>query len=449
MTKAFADAGKKTTGDPALDAALKHAEEEGIVAPQEVHQLMAQAGGRAVLTSGDGTVLGNARATASNSLSRLRMALGKVFGAAEQMNRRVTFIAAYRTAVAEGIADPAKFAEKAIAETQFIYNKGNKANWARGAIGGTLFAFKSYSVSYIELLHRMATQGGPEGKKAVVLALGMLFLFGGAGGLPFADDLDDVVDGVMQRLGYNFSSKLAKRQFFEKYLGKQLGGFAESGISGLPGSPIDVSGRLGMGNLIPGTGLLVDKQDHTKDVSEIAGAAGDFATRLASGANKLVQGDVRGAAQQVAPRFAANAMKGYEMYTTGQYKDANGKKVIDTDGYDALAKTIGFQPNDVADVQQSASIQQGLIAEAKLVSTRFSDQWAKAIVDGDQGALADVRERIRQWNIDNPDSQVVINRSAIAARVKAMREDKNTRLEHSAPKSMRANVRQALSEANQ
>ena len=97
----------------------------------------------------------------------------------------MTFIAAYRTAAEQGIAEPAKFAEQAIADTQFVYNKGNKPQWARGAVGGLVFTFKQYSISYTELLHRMATQGGPEGKKAALFALAMLFLMGGAGGLPF------------------------------------------------------------------------------------------------------------------------------------------------------------------------------------------------------------------------------------------------------------------------
>jgi hypothetical protein len=444
MKQAVLDVRKKTTGDKALDAALKKAEEEGIVAPQEVHQLMSQARGRGVLRSGDGTSAGNARARVSNAVSHVSLAWGKVFGAAEQFNRRVTFIAAYRTAVEQGIADPAKFAEKAIAETQFVYNMANKPNWARGAIGSTLFTFKQYSISYLELLHRMATQGGPEGKKATLLALGMLFLFGGAGGLPFEQDAEDVVDGVMQRLGYNFSSKLAKKQFFQRVLGKQLGGFAESGLSALPGVPIDVSGRLGMGNLIPGTGLLVDKDDHTRDVTEFAGAAGDFATRVFKGANQALQGDVVGGMQQISPRASANAAKALEMFTTGQYKDDRGRKVIDVDGFDASMKALGFQPAGVAQVQEATGLQQQLIAGVKQAERRFAERWAQAVADGDQKELASVREDIRDWNAKNPDTPVRINRSQIAKRVQAMREDKATRIEKTAPKAIRATVRQVL-----
>jgi hypothetical protein len=53
-----------------------------------------------------------------------------------------------------------------VLETQFVYSKANKPQWARGAVGGTLFTFKTYSVSYLELMQRMWNQGGPEGKRA-------------------------------------------------------------------------------------------------------------------------------------------------------------------------------------------------------------------------------------------------------------------------------------------
>jgi hypothetical protein len=447
MARAIADVRKRATGDDALDAALKKAEEEGIVAPQEVHQLMAQARGRGVLKSGDGTPMGNAAAKASNFLSRLTLAWGKFFSSAEQFNRRVTFIVAYRTAQEQGIADPAAFAEKTINETQFVYNKGNRPEWARGAIGSTVFVFKQYSISYVELLHRLATQGGPGGKKAALLMLGMLFLMGGAGGLPFAEDLDDLIDGAMQRLGYNFSTKLAKKQFFENLLGKELGRFAEHGLSGLPGVPIDVSGRLGLGNLIPGTGLLVQKQDHTRDVTEIAGVGGDFASRVFKGAEKTLQGDLFGGAKDLAPRAAYNAAKAAEMYSTGIYKDDKGKKVIDVDAWEALAKGIGFQPTTVAVEQERTGLQHKLIGQAKLAESQFADRWAKAVADGNQQDLADVREAIRQYNVKNPATPVRINRSQIARRVKDLRMPKAERVLKAAPREIRETVRRELAPA--
>jgi hypothetical protein len=446
MRGALADVLKKSTGDARLDAALKKAEEEGVVAPQEVHQLMAQAQGRSSLRAGDGTLAGKIGASASNFISKASLAWGKPFAAAEQFNRRVTFIAAYRTAVAEGVASPARFAEEAIRETQFVYNKGNKPQWARGAIGGTLFTFKQYSISYMELLHRMATTGGAEGKKAALFSLAMLFLMGGAGGLPFMGDAEDALDGIMQRLGYSFSSKQARRQFFIDVLGADAAKFVERGISGLPGVPIDVAGRLGMGNLIPGTGLLTKKQDYGRDVAEILGPAGDFAQRAFQGAGEALSGKPIDALTTASPTAARNVAKAFDMYQTGMYRDQKGRKVIDADGYDALVKAIGFQPSGVAQVQDASAAQQNLIGQNKLMRTELADSMANAVFERDLEKQQDVRNRMLAWNRANPQSPVTIDMAGVRRRVVAMRQSKSERVEKTAPKAIRGEVRAALQE---
>jgi hypothetical protein len=447
MVHAFSDALKSTTGDAKLDAAFKHAEDEGIVSPQEVHQLMAQAGGKGSLKSGDGTAAGNAAAFASNSLSKASLAWGKVFGLAEQFNRKVTFIAAYRTAAANGIENPADFAAKAIAETQFVYNKGNKPRWARGAVGSVAFTFKQYSVSYVELLSRMANND-PEGRKAALLALGVLFMMSGADGLPFAQDIEDVIDGLMQRLGYNFSTKQAKQEFFASVFGQDGGRFVEKGISGLPGVPIDLSGRMGMGNLIPATGLLLKKQDHSRDIAELAGPSADLIKRAGSAAGQLLNGEVSRAVVTMSPVAARNLAKAYDMATTGMYRDDKGSKVLDATGYEALAKAIGFQPNDVARIQDATGQAQQMIALNKIRTDEISSAWAKGLFEQDQDQIQRAREMRDQWNKDNPESPIRIKMQNIIKRVKSMREDKATRIEKTAPKAIRRAVRDELAGAS-
>ncbi|WP_204371857.1 PLxRFG domain-containing protein, partial [Pseudomonas aeruginosa] len=331
--------------EPDLARALKRAEDDGVVSPQEVHQLMAQARGSGSLRAGDGTRLGDARALASNSVARLSMAWGKLFGAAEQINRRMTYIASYRIAKAQNMANPDEFARRAVRETQFVYSKASKMRWGRGAVGGTLMTFKTYSVAYLELMHRLWNQGEPgsqerkDGRKAAALMIGMLLLVGGAGGLPFAEDAEDLIDGAAQLMGYNFSTAKAKQEFLESLFGRVLADFIDRGVSGLPGAPLDVSGRLGMGNLIPGTGLLTEKTSHTRDVLEIAGPMGDFASRIASGTRKVLGGDIGSGILEMSPGAVRNAAKGVDMLATGMYRDAKGYKVLDTNVLEAAMKS--------------------------------------------------------------------------------------------------------------
>lgn len=455
MVAAARTASKDQTGDAALDQALQRAEELGIVAPQEVHQLQAQAMGRATLRSGDGTTAGDLAAKGLNSLSILGFAWGKLFGMAEQVNRRVTFIAAYRTAVDEGIADPEEFAKRAVVETQFTYNKGSKPRWARGAVGSVLFTFKQYSISYMELMNRTwnaGEAGSPEraaGRKAVLLMLGVLLLAGGADGLPFMQDAEDVIDGVLQRLGYNFSTKQARREFLVRTLGEDGAYFVSKGVSGMPGVPIDLSGRMGMGNLVPGTGLFVKKPDNTRDLAEIAGPIGDFAKRAFNSAGQLVDGDVAKAAETISPVAVRNVTKAYDMANTGMYRDDRGRKVLDVDGFEAMAKALGFQPADVAKVQEATFTVQRMVSQSKMRESEIAEKWAIGIFEGDQAKVAEARAEMARWNENNPAGRIRIDMPQVLKRVRAMRQSKAERIAKTAPREMRAQVRAELADLDQ
>lgn len=447
MSAAIKDVMTKAKLDDRLAKALHRAEEEGIVSPQEIHQLQAQAAGRAALVGGDGTRAGDLLAAGNNALSRVSLAWGKLFGVAEQFNRRTTFIAAYRTAVDQGMTDPAEFAKRAVQETQFVYNKGNKPRWARGAIGATLFTFKQYSVSYVELMHRMWSTGGADGKKAALLGLVVLFLMSGADGLPFAEDVQDLIDGALQRMGYNASVRKAKEQFFIDLLGEGGAQFMERGLSGLPGSPVDVSGRMGLGNLIPGTGALYRKDNYSRDALEVLGPAGDLLGRAAQAGEKALKGEVlgaRGALMTISPLASQNLGKAYEMYSTGMYLDRGGKKVLDTDGMDAFWKSIGIQPAGVSRIQKAGFEVQKGVAFNRLSESEIADKWARGVFLGDAELVSQARADLAEWNEKNPDMPIRIKPNQIAQRVKQMRMSKDERIAKSAPSEIRARVREEL-----
>lgn len=441
-------ANKNFTYEPDLATAIKHAEDDGVVSPQEVHQLMAQARGNGSLRAGDGTRAGNAAAFAQNSLARISVAWGKLFGAAEQLNRRITFIAAFRVAKDKGIENPDEFARKAVKETQFVYSKASKMQWGRGAVGGTLMTFKTYSVAYLELMSRLWSQGEKgsqerkDGRKAAMLMVATLMLLGGAGGLPFADDAADAIDGAAQLMGYSFSTEEAKREFLENVFGAPLAHFIDHGISGLPGAPLDISGRLGMGNLIPGTGLLKESTDHTRDVMEIAGPAGDFAGRILSGARSILSGDIGTGLLQAAPTAVRNAAKGVDMAATGMYRDAKGYKVLDASPLDAALKMIGFQPEGVARIQEANALNQTSKAFYNMRAQGIRSMWAAGVFEKDSAKVQEARQAIADWNEKNPDQPMHIRVPDVMRRAREMGKSKDQRIADTAPKAMRAKMKE-------
>lgn len=447
MTRALADMtrpGHRYEADLARDMAK--AEEDGVVSPQEIHQLMAQARGAGALRSGDGTRRGDALAAAANAWERLKVAWGQPFALAEQFNRRSTYIAAWRLARQQGMADADAFARRAVLETQFLYTKANKPRWGRGAVGGALFTFKTYSVSYLELMHRMWTQGGTPGKQGVAWMLAMLLLMGGAGGLPFMEDAEDLIDGLAQLAGYNTSVKQWRRQALQDIVGDGLAEFIESGVSGLPGAPIDISGRLGMGNLLPGTGLLLTKQNRERDLLDVAGPAGDLLARGFAAGRKLLTGDAGGAAMELAPTAVRNLAKGADMLATGSYRDAKGYKVLDTTALEALAKAAGFQPRSVAQVQEGNSFLMRSKSFYQHTSAEIKAQWARALFEKDEAALQRVRQRVADWNRRNPEQPITVRMPDIWRRVREMGKERSQRIADSAPRALRQQMRQTLAQ---
>ena len=420
--------------DAQTAAALKKGEEQGVVAPHEVHMLHAE----------------SMRNLGANlHVRRLLTFWGSLFAAAEAFNRRITFIAAYRIAQARNEADPYAFAVKAVEETQGVYNRGNKPNWARGAIGSTLFTFKQFSVGYLEFLARL-----PARQKAAALAI--LFLVAGMEGLPFAEDLEDIIDTIAQALGYSFNTKKAMRRFLSEHLGQHGAQFVLHGASHLPGVPIDVQGRLGLGNLIPGSSVAKFSADSSKEALEALGVIGSAAKSVGTGVAALAHGDF-GEATKALPILGSTAVQNIrqavDMWQTGMYRTGKGGKRIDVDKTDAVMKGIGFMPQAAAQEGKLYGERMQDVNLQKKVESDIAGRWAKArfdyIIAKDDRQRAEAEKDIEKarkdlatWNEKNPGLRVVITPHQIQGRVRDLRTERLDLQQRRAPREIRGSLRE-------
>lgn len=413
-------------GQPAeadLRDAMNRAAHEGIIAPHEVAGLYAES----IRNLGSNLVV-----------RRVLRAWGSLFSLAEAFNRRITFAAAYRLARDAGESDPYRFAVNAIAETQGVYNRGNRPDWARGAVGATIFTFKQYSIAYVEFVRRL-----PPKQRA--LALAVLVLAAGLQGLPGADDLEDVLDTIAESLGYSWNSKKAMREWAIRTLGNSAGGLLVGGFSGLPGVPIDVQARLGLGNLIPGTGLLKrSNPDKGREVLEVFGPAGSQAKSLVDAVGAAQEGNAGQVARSMLPLAIQNAMKAVDMVSTGYYSDTRGRRVIDVDAYEAAIKGIGVQPRRVGDVQRRRQDLQQDISLQRSIEEEVSDLWARGIIERDPSKIDRARAKLVDWNLTNPGSRVTISPLQIQRRVQQAAMTADQRFIKTAPPELRARVAEEL-----
>lgn len=421
-TAKMAATGNIPVGD--LKAAFDRAEAEGVTDAHEYHQLMQEA-------EGGGSVPTRA----------VMKAWGSLFGAAEKFNRRITFLAAFETAKGmtqtairqSGATDAYDFAKRAVAETQGVYAKHNRPNWARGTVGALLFTFKQFSIAYIEFFNRLPM-------KQKLLAVAMLILAAGIEGLPFADDLEDLIDTIGQKMGFGTNSKKTLHKAAVATLGEAGAQFALYGVSGLSGIPMDVAGRLGMGNLLPGTKLLNPSvKDKGREVLEVAGAAGGLAKKALDAADQ-------GKAAEAMPKAFSDAAKAIEMFRTGEYRDTRGRKVQDVNTVDGLMKLIGFQPQGVAAETRGITRQMRDVDIVKRVEADIADQWAEGIRNKSVEETNAARTRLRQWNEDNPDMPIKISMTQVIRRVKQANLTRDQRFAKTAPPEMR---RRILQEAQQ
>lgn len=424
--------GLDAVSDKDLKDALRKASDEGVVDPQEIHLLMAEAGGNgaSVGLSGLAGAINKEWATPAARVTRsLTQAWGMLFGAAEKYNRHVAFIAAWDVAP-EGV-DRYEFAKNAVTETQFDYTKASRPNWARGAVGATLFTFKTFSINYVEFMSRL-----PPRERAI--ALGVLFLLAGMSGMPGADDLDDVVDTVAQKMGYNWNNTAARHAWLVRTLGTGGADFVERGVSSA--LPLDVSARLGMGNLVPGTGALQKSNvSPVRDVQEFFGPAGSVVAGFRDVFDNAGSGKgVVDTALPLMPKMFKDLHQAVDMVQTGQYRDMKGRKVVDVDGVDAVLKGIGFQPNSVASPRRVERMLAQSAGMQRVIRQDISELWARGVAEQDAEKVASARTILREWNEKNPESKITMNPTSIAQRVRAMRLTSADRLVKATPKDMRS-----------
>ncbi len=444
--------GKKQITDEALRDALKQASQEGIVDAQEIFHLYS-VGAQGVATGLTNALArlpgvgGKIKAGSESARARINAFLtlwGSMFSVAEGFNRRLTFLAAWEVAKAKGETNPYAFAVKAVNETQGVYNKVNRPNWARGPVGRTVLTFKQFSITYVELLSRMWKRGGPEGKRAALMMLAMLMLAAGEEGLPFAQDLDDLIDTVGQMFGFDTNMRRNKRRLAHEILGKTGGDLFLYGISSQ--WPLDFAGRLGLGNMIPGTGILKpsDKELLGRNVAEVLGPAAGMAGQIADAYDAFTEGNQKKALQNLAPKAIKDVMAGLEMSDKGYATDAKGRKTTDVTAGEAAIKAVGFNPTTVAQLTRKTMPIQQDVALQRRTETAILDQWVRGISDNDQEMVAKAQARLEEWNQANPDTPIQITGAQIKSRIRNQGTDKETRILKSTPKEMRGRVAEGL-----
>lgn len=379
-----------------LLTAVQRASEEGIISDSQIHEMFGFSRGGLLAHSGA------VRKSISAWMAPFRLT--------EQANRFSTFMAAFEVGQ-KGISDGSggmkkltgaalyDFARDAVDQTQAIYGPINRQPWARTPIGHALFTFRAFPLMMGELFLRL-----PAPQRT--LALGSLVLAAGINGIPFVDDLRDIIDTIAQRV---FGSPLNTRRLMtnmaaqasEAAFGTDLSQLIMNGsLDAMTGASI--SGRIGFGNLIPGTRIGAAGEDFfERTLADIAGPVGAEVQAYV----KAFQGQPSAAL----PSAVRNVGRAVEAARYGKITDYKGQTLIDdvTAG-ETFMQGLGFTSGRLSqayETQRGALQEQAYVDEIK---QGFLNDIRIAVAHSDAEGLADVREEADAWNEMHPQYPIIL-----------------------------------------
>lgn len=365
---------------PREKKALQEAHDRGETTAQYIEDVMdkANAGGKDAI------------------MKRVGVALSLPFRKAEIFNRKSAFLFAFRVYEQQGKPrrESMELARDFVNDTQYMFGKANLPEWARSGSGvgkvlRTSYTFRSYSHNYLNAMAHFLSkdpESGNDAREFMVLArsLAYLALLGGAGaGLPFLDDLLDILERLT-----GIQWRAQARHYLANTFGPVAEKFWMAGLPGMFGS--DISGSLKIG--LPG----ISSPEET-----LYGVYGGMINKGSQAIQMATSQQYLRAGETLLPSFASNPLRAAREATQGA-RTTRGSVKFDEAGkplkltrLEAAGRAVGFRP-----VRDTLSTQER--REFDNLQTYYSTQREKirgAYRGSEVSERAEIRREAQKYNV--------------------------------------------------
>jgi len=385
-----------------------------------------------------------------------------MFSYTEQFNRRVTALAAYRLEKdrlrSQGVTDEQQLIESATEAARAAVNRSqgkyamfNRPEMARGNVLQYIFMYKQFVITTVQLMRALPPKGQ-------MLMLGLLLLTSGLKGLPFAEDILDIVDTIAQKLGLKTAS-------VEKELAEWIDSVAPGMTPYLMRGVLDrVSGatmstRLGMGDLVPLTGAFKAGADPAREVADFAGPvfggisglvgmAGNFAKYGAETIGLRDDVTTISGIMRDSPIAAMRAIADGAAYLDdGMITNNRGQVVTREAPYHVVvARMLGFYPAIATEQNDIVRLSKSVASYAKAIKADYVSAYVKAKLDNDTARMQQLVADVRAWNADAEGTGLEITNFVRSAQRAALEASRPTVMRYlkSAPKEIRPETLELL-----
>lgn len=347
------------------------------------------------------------------------------FNLTEQAARRAAFLASYRMfrdrALGAGLdakqaSDRAREeAIKAIDLTLGEYSVLNRPPAWRDGIQSFLYMYKVYPTTVIQMLSRLS-------RPAQLSTLAAMWLLAGATGLPFAEDLEDLIDTISQKLGFQMGSS---RAAIIRHIEDTFPGMSPYFLRGVVNQiiPPDVASRVSAGNFLPGTAVALAGADTTREFMDILGPSVGFLSGVYTTATNIMALKSPEDIARESPVTALRILGDLSAYvSSGAVVDRRGYVVSpDMDIGTVMTRALGFYPERAATQYDIIRIAQRETDYQKSVVASFRQSWIKAMMRGDEEGAREVLDNVRDWN-ESARGTTMELRNFLAGSQRALRE---------------------------
>jgi hypothetical protein len=343
----------------------------------------------------------------------------------EKANRLVTAIAAYNLQY-EKEANHEKAvlaAREANWTSNYEYARWNRPEFTRGK-KGVAFLFSSY------LQHSLYFATHDPG---AVRHWIMMMTLAGALGLPFADDLKDLVNFFMtfmkRQLGYKDPYTDVQKDMYE-FLGEfvsnpdlilhglgydSFGATQVGEVMGVPIPQFNVSGSISMGNIlplteIPGRALTTTNSGEllAESLASAGGASGNLVEGLYSAIMSPKPSDWKGMEKMVPFMAVRNLSKAVRMGVEGQETNASGEVIAKFDPanprefLELVGQGVGFTPTRLTQGWERNILANNMARYYQVQRSALQQQFNVAVFNEDREAISDVLKAVKEYNATVP-----------------------------------------------
>ena len=399
-------------------------------------------------------LLGSARGrVTSGAAQKATQTFMGAFTYTEQATRRASGLAAFRLKYAQAQQE-GKARKLAGAELdRFAFDKasqfavsmldstlGEYAMFARpamfrGGVGQFIYLYKTFPINTVLMLSSMD-------KKTALLAMGLLMVFSGMKGLPFADDLMDLLDTIAQLLGWGPGSvwRGTAETTALDFLNSVAPGMTPVIWRGVLNNvtPANVADRVSLSNMIPGTGIALAGTNVGREILEVAGPMASFIEQTIASTT----GVAKYALETVGLRDDTTSLTGIARAFPVTMVRALGDiaaysqsgAIVNQRGYvvsedmhmgTLLTRAVGFYPASAVRENDVVRAATRLGNYQREVSSVFRQQYVSARIAGDTERAREVVDMVDEWNKSAKDTGLSVPNFVMNAN-RALREARRT-----------------------